>query len=155
VARTYQEFYCGNCRTYFMLGLNSHLEGYEIEVVCPECKHEHRRCIDKGQIVEAGRHKNAPKEKIIAMKSSCHKEPIHVRMAKADSGKDYQAHRDGQVFKSDKDLAPAKKQKEETRTAEQIQRDNNIRDLWVERFGGRANDPYYDPYDYPDPPERT
>ena len=82
VAKTSQEFYCGECKDYWIL-INSYLDGYEVEVVCPNCNHEHRRCISKGQIVKSGRFANAPKEKIISPKSSYHKEPIHIRMDKA------------------------------------------------------------------------
>jgi hypothetical protein len=135
MAKTSQEFYCGECQGYFILILNSYLDGYEVEIVCPNCKHEHRRCITKGQIVEAGRHSNAPKEKIYATKSSYHKEPIHARMA---NGRDWGAKRDGQVLKEAKDIAKEKKEdKKDERTPEQKMRDDAMRELWIERFAGR------------------
>ena len=116
MAKTSQEFYCGECKGYWILILNSYLDGYEVEVVCPNCNHEHRRCISKGQIVESGRFANAPKEKIISPKSSYHKEPIHIRMDKAK--KSFDSRRDGAVLKSGKDIVPEKEKKpeEDTRT---------------------------------------
>lgn len=55
MGRISQEFYCGECKGYFVVRLNIELN-HEVEIACPNCGHEHRRCIVDGLIFEQGRH---------------------------------------------------------------------------------------------------
>lgn len=61
--RVNQEFYCGNCQKYFIVRLNAQLT-HEVEIVCPGCGHEHRRCVKEGMIFDEGRFQSPVKEKI-------------------------------------------------------------------------------------------
>lgn len=83
MSRILQEFYCGECKGYFLVKLNIHLN-HEVEIICPNCNHEHRRCIVDGQIFENGRYKTDSKEKIRPTNVSYSKEPktTHMQQAK-------------------------------------------------------------------------
>lgn len=110
--RVWQEFYCGECDGYIDVKLNMALN-YEVEVVCPNCGHKHRRCIVKGVIHEGGRYRTDSKEEIKPVKSAYHKEPKTVRMMNAKS---YQ-RRDGVAASEPRDF---------------------INESWYERYGGRT-----------------
>ena len=92
MSRISQEFYCGECSGYFLVRLNINLN-HEIEVVCPNCGHEHRRCIVEGQIFEQGRFKVNSKEKVRPTKASYAKEPLTTKMRLSGSSK-----RDGSIL---------------------------------------------------------
>lgn len=94
--RVSQEFYCGECQSYFIPKLNMGLN-HEVEVVCPGCGHEHRRCIHDGVIYESGRYNTDAREKIISMKSTLSKKPRTQKMIEAQ-GKGYGGRRDGVVI---------------------------------------------------------
>ncbi len=87
MARVSQEFHCGNCSGYFVVRLNLGLN-HEVEIVCPGCGHEHRRCVKNGLIFEAGRFKTDSKEKIRPTKAAFSKTPITDKMKKAQYGRD-------------------------------------------------------------------
>lgn len=58
MSKVINEFYCtksgGGCGGYFLPKINTAINGKHI-IVCPNCKHEHTRTIEKGHIVEQGR----------------------------------------------------------------------------------------------------
>lgn len=120
MAKIWQEFYCtksgGGCGGYFMVKLNMALD-HTVEVVCPNCKHEHRRSIKEGVILEDGRYSGNVTEKIVPPKSAYSKEPktIHMKEHKTSSNE-----RDGAVVKKKEDLV----------------RDQTMWQRWCERFGG-------------------
>lgn len=95
MSRISQEFYCSECRGYFLVRLNIHLN-HEAEIVCPNCSHEHRRCIVDGQIFEQGRHSTDSKEKIRPTKASYSKEPLTTKMRQANER--WGARRDGSIL---------------------------------------------------------
>jgi hypothetical protein len=103
VNRQTQEFYCGECKGYFMVTLNIALN-HEVEVVCPgpNCGHEHRRCVVDGQILENGRFSSNSKEKLRPSSASYSKEPLTAKMqaaAKNNGGSGYCGQRrDGSVL---------------------------------------------------------
>lgn len=87
-----QEFYCSECQVYFLVTLFVGQTDYEVEVVCPNCGHQHRRCIHNGEIHEQGRFATATKERILSTKSTISKEPRTARFKKATG---WGARRDG------------------------------------------------------------
>jgi hypothetical protein len=95
--RVWQEFYCGECDGYFDVKLNMGLN-YEVEVVCPNCEHKHRRCIKDGQIFESGRYNSAIKEEIISTKAAYHKKPRTKAMNNASKDSRWSGRRDGVVI---------------------------------------------------------
>jgi predicted RNA-binding Zn-ribbon protein involved in translation (DUF1610 family) len=80
--RASQEFYCGACEGYFMVRLNMALN-HEVHVKCPKCGHEHRRVIKGGVIYDNGRYKSEVVENILTTMATYHKEPVTVKMKKA------------------------------------------------------------------------
>jgi len=87
MSRVSQEFYCSECKGYFLVRLNTGLN-QEVEIVCPNCGHEHRRCIVEGQIFEYGRFKTDSKEKIRPTKASFSTEPLTVKMKQTSYARD-------------------------------------------------------------------
>ncbi len=79
MGRIAQEFYCGECQGYFLIQLNMALN-MEVHIVCPNCGHEHRRCIKDGQIYENGRYESKVKEEILCTRASYSKEPLTAKM---------------------------------------------------------------------------
>jgi hypothetical protein len=114
VSRIWQEFYCGECEGYIDVKLNMSLN-FEVQIVCPNCKHEHARCIRKGVIYEQGRGQSPVKDKIMPVASAYHKEPKTKKMLNA---KDWGDRRDGVPVQQN--------------TAREM-----LVELWYERFGGR------------------
>jgi hypothetical protein len=111
--KVFQEWYCGECKTYIRFRLNMEYDRV-VWVECPMCHHRHQRYIKKGQIVEDGRFSHGdPKEDICPPKSACSKDPITKKMQET------QWARDGAVIKSEKDLI----------------RDNYFRERWIEIAG--------------------
>lgn len=94
MSRISQEFYCGECTGYFLVRLNDSLN-HGVEIVCPNCGHEHRRCIVDGQIFENGRHETPVKEKIRPTKVSYSKEPLTTQMKQAGG---WGQRRDGSIL---------------------------------------------------------
>lgn len=92
--RVSQEFYCGECVGYFFVRLNM-VVNHEALIRCPNCAHEHRRCINNGVIYEDGRYQSDIKETVLTMKSTYHKVPITDQMKKAAEGKSWQDRRNG------------------------------------------------------------
>lgn len=93
MGRISQEFYCGECKGYFVVRLNIELN-HEVEIACPNCGHEHRRCIVDGLIFEQGRHTTQVKEKILVTKANYSKTPITEKMREAHN-RAYGGRRDG------------------------------------------------------------
>lgn len=64
--RIWQEIHCpksgGGCGGFILVKLNAALN-YKAIVVCPKCKHEHTRCVQKGHVVESGRYTGSDKAK--------------------------------------------------------------------------------------------
>ena len=118
--KVWQEFYCGECSGYFNVKLNMGLS-HGVEVVCPNCKHEHHRFIKGGEIFEQGRSSNKPVEKILPPKSSYHKEPITKKMIDAENKDRWSARRDGVKIEIHKDEPEVK---------------GFLRSLWSDKFGG-------------------
>lgn len=108
--KVWQEMYCNNCVGYFRVKLNRAVDGLRIIMICPNCGHEHSRCIIKGQIKEYGG--TGEPEVIRTGKSNYSKEPLH-RRSKA-------GQRDGTVVEAREDLL----------------RDPFLADLWNEKYGG-------------------
>lgn len=96
MARISQEFYCGECKGYFLVRLNMALN-FEAEIVCPNCGHKHRRCVKDGQIYEGGRFNTDSKEEIMPTKASYSKTPLTEKMQKAHEKNDFNGRRDGVV----------------------------------------------------------
>lgn len=94
-----QEFYCGECKTYFMISLNVSLD-YEALIACPSCAHEHRRYVNGGVVREDGRFRSDAKERIHPLKSTCSKEPLTEKMKEAHRKNSYSGRRDGVVVPS-------------------------------------------------------
>lgn len=80
--RASQEFYCGECKGYFIVRLNMALN-HEVHVKCPNCGHEHRRVIQDGIIHESGRYTSDVKENVLTTMATYHKEPVTQRMKEA------------------------------------------------------------------------
>lgn len=98
--RVSQEFYCGECSGYFLIRLNTALN-HEAEIKCPNCGHEHRRCVVNGEIFEKGRHTTTSREKILTSMASYSKTPITQKMRDAHEGKQFHGRRDGVVLERD------------------------------------------------------
>lgn len=49
------EFYCSECRGWFIVHLNVAIRGDYI-IVCPNCNHEHPRIIRNGEMLEEATH---------------------------------------------------------------------------------------------------
>ena len=92
--RQSQEFYCGECRGYFIVRLNMALN-HEALIKCPNCGHEHQRCVNNGVIYERGRFANSVKETVRPMKSSYSKKPRTKAMEEAHEKNSYRDRRDG------------------------------------------------------------
>ena len=80
-----QEFYCSECKAYFLVTLFVGQTNYEAVIVCPSCGHEHQRCIYNGEINEQGRFKTSVKERILSTKASISKEARTARLKKSTS----------------------------------------------------------------------
>jgi hypothetical protein len=90
---TTQEFYCSECSNYFLAVLYHGQTGYEALIICPNCKHEHQRCITNGQIHEQGRFQTRTTERILSTKATLSKTPrTHHHQTKLN----YQDKRNGQ-----------------------------------------------------------
>lgn len=87
-----QEFFCSECKVYFLVTLFTGQTDYEAVVVCPGCGHEHQRCIHKGEIHEQGRFQTSVKERILSTKASISKEPRTARLKVAT---EWRQRRDG------------------------------------------------------------
>jgi hypothetical protein len=112
--KVFQEWYCGECKTYIRFRLSMDWDR-AVLVVCPLCKHEHQRFIKDGVIMEDGRFSNGhPKEEICPPKSAASKDPITKKLKDSKWGT-----RDGIVIKSSEDLV----------------RDNYFRERWIEIYG--------------------
>lgn len=77
--KIFQEFYCGECRGYIRVRLNMNYDRI-VEIICPNCKHQHKRCIVKGVILENGRENGSIKEEVVPPISAYHKEAITSKM---------------------------------------------------------------------------
>jgi hypothetical protein len=116
--KVFQEWYCGECKTYIRFRLSMEYDR-AVTVVCPSCGHRHQRFIKDGRIVEDGRHSSGEaKEELCPPKAACSKEPITKEM------KNKQWARDGAVVKSDADLI----------------RNNYFRERWIEIAGRNSNE---------------
>lgn len=82
MSRVTQEFYCGECRGYFLVHLNMSLN-IEVHIKCPKCGHEHRRVIKDGEIYEKGRYAVDAKETIHTTIAQYSKEPFTAKMQRA------------------------------------------------------------------------
>ena len=89
--RKSEEFYCNECQGYFIVRLNLALD-HEVEIVCPQCKHKHRRCIKDGHIFEVGRFNTESKEEIMPTIATYSKEPHSKAMQ--DAHKSHGSRRD-------------------------------------------------------------
>jgi len=123
MAKVWQEFYCtksgGGCGKYFMIRLNMGID-YVVTIVCPNCKHEHSRNIEKGVIKENGRFDSKSREEIYPPKSSVTDEPR--TKALKNGGSQTQNERDGAVVES----------------ADDFVQDSILRQSWLDRFGSRV-----------------
>lgn len=117
--KIWQEFYCGECKGYFRVKLNTAIN-MAVEMVCPNCGHEHHRYIKDGVIYENGRYGNEPKEKIYPPKSAYSKEAFTQKMAQSKWA------RDGVVIKNEDDL------NKENAAASAM-----IKERWFEIHGGK------------------
>jgi hypothetical protein len=124
--KVFQEMYCtisgGGCGKYFTVKLNLAINQTVI-MVCPNCGHEHQRCIENGVIKERGRFNNKVTEHIIAPKSSISDVPLTQQMKKAAGGCN---ERDGVVIT---DATPL--------VGRSAEADAIVRESWFSRFGGR------------------
>ena len=103
MARITQEFYCGECKSYFEVRLNMMLN-HEVHIECPGCKHQHRRCIKDGVIFEGGRFTSDAVEEICPNPATLRKMPITQRMREAEKVNPWGGRRDG-VLITDADRA--------------------------------------------------
>jgi len=75
-----QEFFCtesgGGCGGYIVFPLNMKLNRV-VEVVCPNCGHEHRRKVKDGLLYEDGRWEGKPDEQITPTLAAFSEEPSH------------------------------------------------------------------------------
>jgi len=111
--KVFQEWYCGECRTYIRFRLSVEYDRV-VEVVCPMCNHHHKRYIQDGVVKDEGRNTHGGiVEQLCPLKSACSKEPITKNLQKNGYT------RDGVVIKSSEDLA----------------RDAYFRERWLE-IGG-------------------
>ena len=82
MARVYLEFYCtlsgDGCGGFITFPLNTGLNGV-IEVVCPNCGHEHRRRVKNGEITAEGRYCGGTEGRVIEhicpTEAAWHKKP--------------------------------------------------------------------------------
>ncbi len=109
-----QEFYCtesgGGCGGYFTVRLSNELNG-NVEVVCPKCKHRHRRVIKNGEIVEEGRFDKHAVESIEPVPAAWSEKPKSKAFNK---GVSYQRERNSVVLKTADDF---------------------VKDSWLHSFG--------------------
>lgn len=92
--RITQEFYCGECKGYFLVRLNMSLN-FEALIKCPNCGHEHRRVVKNGEIFEQGRHQVDVRETILTTMATYSKEPFTDKMKKAHTKQSWDGRRDG------------------------------------------------------------
>lgn len=96
---TTQEMYCSECKVYFLVTLFTSQNGYEADIVCPGCGHQHRRCVRNGIIEEKGRYNQSgygdKVERILSTKSSISTNPRTSRMKTAHAAQSFQGRRDG------------------------------------------------------------
>ena len=130
--RVWQEFYCGECQGYMRVKLNMGLN-FEVFVVCPKCRHEHRRIIKDGQIYENGRYGSDVKEEICPPMSAWSEDPWTDTMRKA--GKKYSSRRDGVKIKDAE--VPERTIPESTLNPGAAEAHSFLAQLWFEKFGGR------------------
>jgi hypothetical protein len=100
--KVFQEFYCGECQGYILIKLNMALN-HIVHVVCPNCGHQHKRCIQDGQIFEKGRESGMHVEELCPPKSAYSKEPRSLKM---ESATGYSSKRDGQKIEKPEDINP-------------------------------------------------
>lgn len=87
--RVSQEFYCGTCKGYCIIRLNTALDKYEVDIRCPNCGHEHRRHVYKGHVKERGRYMSSAREIIVPNKATYSKEPRTPGMIAAHARGDH------------------------------------------------------------------
>jgi len=99
-----QEFYCtksgGGCGGYFTVPLNNELSG-NVEVVCPKCKHRHRRVVKNGEIVEEGRFDKDAIDSIEPVISAWSEKP---KSKVFSQGVDYRQERNSVVLRGKQDF---------------------------------------------------
>lgn len=89
MSRISQEFYCGECDSYFIVRLNMAIN-YEVQIQCPndKCNHLHRRCVVDGIIYERGRFVTDHKEQILPNPATLSKKPITDKMKQTSYKRD-------------------------------------------------------------------
>jgi len=76
------EFWCGSCRHYLYVKLNTGLEGNHI-IICPECGHKHYRLVKSGVITSDRFYEGlAIADEIIPMRSAA--VPANERRKRGD-----------------------------------------------------------------------
>lgn len=90
MSRVSQEFYCGECNGYFVVRLNMAIN-HRVEIICPNCGHQHLRNIVDGVIYEKGRYDGKAVEEIMPTKASYSKKSRTEAMVNS-------AKRDGVVL---------------------------------------------------------
>lgn len=108
---TMQEFYCSECPAdqggserggYFLVKLNRNYNS-KVTIVCPQCKHEHSRCVTAGHITEVGRDDKAVRETIRPRLASWSRRP-RTSLFAGRAG--YNAKRDGATITKEEDVVP-------------------------------------------------
>lgn len=94
MARITQEFYCGECKSYFDIRLNMMIN-HEAHIECPGCKHQHRRCVVDGVVYEKGRYQTDVVEEICPNPATLRKIPLTQRMLEAEKANSWAGRRDG------------------------------------------------------------
>jgi len=77
MSRRQEEFYCHECKSYFLTFLRTNFFG-NYTIVCPCCQHHHFRVITEGLVTEQRHNENYGKtELIMGLQSTLKKTPWH------------------------------------------------------------------------------
>jgi hypothetical protein len=96
VERVSQEFYCGECKGYFIIRLRLDYTGkLMVECPLPSCRHQHTRFAKDGVIQEDGRDVSGTNQEVIVSNMATYaKSPLTKEMQDAEKKKAYMGRRD-------------------------------------------------------------
>ena len=130
MASVWQEIHCTTsgqgCGGFILVKLDTTLNR-RVTLVCPKCKHEHRRAIKNGQVVEEGRHNGDAQEELCPTMAAWSATPRTKCMQKVIEKHQYDKERDGVVIKNLNDFITPPEDMAQT----------ILRESWTERFLGK------------------
>jgi hypothetical protein len=129
--KVWQEIHCttsgAGCGGYILVKIDVSINK-RVTLICPKCKHEHRRAIKNGQVVEEGRHAGESQEELCPTIAAWSKTPRTKCMEKVVQTRDFKRERDGAIIKTEDDfIAPPATMGEVF-----------LRESWIEKFLGKV-----------------